>query len=256
MTSRVIVVALLIAFAAGSAGAIAAAGGGRDRATQAAPETSGPAAPVATRRPLRFEAHDLYIETNATDGDAGLQLFADAEQWRTFKLRDPRGKFLVDVRAKGRVRRFGLSELFVEASEPAFTEFPFSRFKKRFPQGRYRFRGRTADGRRLVGSDTLSHVVPAGPNVTYPTAGAQVDPNGFTVTWEPVTSPAGVDIVTYQLIVNQGGRELSMYLPPTATSATIPAEFLEPGTRAGGEILARENSGNQTITEIPSFRTK
>jgi hypothetical protein len=47
-----------------------------------------------------------------------------------------------------------------------------------------------------------------------------------------------------------------MYLPPTATSVTIPAEFLEPGTKADGEILARERSGNQTITELPSFRTK
>jgi hypothetical protein len=58
------------------------------------------------------------------------------------------------------------------------------------------------------------------------------------------------------VIVNQDGRELSMYLPPTATSATIPGEFLVPGTKAGGEVLARERSGNQTITEIPAFRTK
>jgi hypothetical protein len=159
-------------------------------------------------------------------------------------------------RPRGRARRFGLSELFVEASEPAFTEFPFSRFKTRFPEGRYRFAGRTPDGRRVVGSDTLSHLVPAGPTVTYPTAGAQVDPNGFKLTWEPVTRPAGVDIVSYQVIVNQNGRELSMYLPPTATSVTIPAEFLEPGTKADGEVLARERSGNQTITELPSFRTK
>ena len=69
-----------------------------------------------------------------------MQLFADAEEWRSFELRDPHGKLLVNVKAKGRVRRFGLSELFVEASEPAFTEFPFSRFKQRFPKGRYRFR--------------------------------------------------------------------------------------------------------------------
>jgi hypothetical protein len=91
--------------------------------------------------------------------------------------------------------------------------------------------------------------------VTFPTAGAQVDPHGFAVTWAPVTRPAGVDIVTYQVIVDQGSRELSMYLPATATSATIPGEFLEPGTRVGLEVLARERSGNQTITEVPPFRT-
>ena len=73
-----------------------------------------------------------------------------------------------------------------------------------------------------------------------PRLGAQVDPDGFKVVWEPVTRPAGVEIVTYQVIVNQGDRELSMFLPPSATSATIPGEFLEPGTKTGGELLARE----------------
>jgi hypothetical protein len=40
--------------------------------------------------------------------------------------------------------------------------------------------------------------------VTSPTNGALVDPNGFTISWEPVTKPVGVRIVTYQVIVNQG----------------------------------------------------
>jgi hypothetical protein len=210
----------------------------------------------AKGKPLRFERHELYIEYNATDGDAGLQLAADAEDWRRFTLLDTKGEVLIDVRAKGRLRRpFGLSELFLEASEPSFTSVPFSTFRKRFPGGVYRFRGVTGDGRRLAGSDRLSFVVPAAPKVTFPTKGAQVDPDGFTVTWERVTRPAGVKIVTYQLIVEQGGRELSMYLPPDATSATVPGEFLEAGTATGGELLARERSGNQTITALPPFRT-
>jgi hypothetical protein len=145
--------------------------------------------------------------------------------------------------------------LFFEASEPPFDEVPFSEFKKRFPKGSYSFRGRTVEGRELVGSDRLSHLVPAGPKVTFPTSGAQVNPNGFKVSWEPVTSPAGVKIVSYQVIVNQGERELSMYVPPGVTSVTIPGEFLESGTKTGGEVLAREKSGNQTITALPSFRT-
>ena len=160
---------------------------------------------------------------------------------------------MVDVTARGRAKRFGLSELFLEASEPAFTEFPFSKFKKRFPKGTYRFHGTMADGTKLVGSDRLSHLVPDGPKVTAPTKGAEVDRNGAKVTWEPVTRPAGVRIVTYQVIIEQGGRELSMYLPASATSATIAPEFLEPGAKARGEVLARERSGNQTITEIPPF---
>jgi hypothetical protein len=248
MTRRLGVVALVLALAAVSAAAVGARGGSA---------TSDSSAEAAKRKPLRFEQHELYIEYNATDGDAGLQLAADAEDWKRFTLLDTKGNVLIDVRAKGRLRRpFGLSELFLEASEPSFTKVPFRTFEKRFPNGRYRFRGIASDGRRLAGSDRLSFVVPAAPEVTFPTKGAQVDPNGFKVTWEPVTRPNGVRIVTYQVIVNQGSRELSMYLPPDATSATIPAEFLEPGTRTGGELLAREKSGNQTITAFPSFRTK
>jgi hypothetical protein len=243
MRGKLGAVALSIAVAAGSAGVIAAA-----------TAKSGPASNAAKKsKPVEFEAHDLYIETNATDGDAGLQLFADAEDWKSFRLTDPQGKPMVDVKARGRARRFGLSELFVEASEPAFTKFPFSKFKKRFPKGTYRFRGTMADGTKLVGSDRLSHLVPDGPKVTFPTKGAEVDRNSAKVTWEPVTRPAGVHIVTYQVIITQGGRELSMYLPSSATSATIAPEFLKPGAKAGGEVLARERTGNQTITEIPSF---
>ena len=218
---------------------------------------SGRSAEASKGTPLQFEQHDLYIEYNATAGDAGLQLGADAEDWKRFELLDTTGKPLIDIRASGRLRRpFGLSELFLEASEPSFARVPFSTFKRRFPEGRYRFRGVTGDGRRLVGSDRLSFVVPGAPKLTFPTQGALVDPEGFTVKWEPVTSPAGVKIVTYQVIVTQGDRELSMYLPANATSATIPGEFLEPATETGGELLAREKSGNQTITEFPSFRTR
>jgi hypothetical protein len=211
---------------------------------------------ASARKSIRFEQHDLYIEFNATAGDAGLQLGADAESWRRFTLYDTQGKVLIHIGARGRLHDpFGLSELFLEASEPAFTDVPFNVFKRRFPEGTYRFRGVTSKGRTLVGADQLSHLIPAAPDVTSPTAGALVDPNGFTVSWDPVTRPAGVQIVTYQVIINQGDRELSMYVPPDVTSVTIPGEFLEPGTKTGGEILARDKSGNQTITELPPFST-
>jgi hypothetical protein len=211
---------------------------------------------ASANKAIRFEQHDLYVEFNATAGDAGLQLGADAESWKRFTLYDTEGKVLIHIGSRGRLRDpFGLSELFLEASEPAFSDVPFNVFKRRFPEGTYRFRGVTSNGRTLVGSDKLSHLIPAAPNVTSPTKGALVDPDGFTVSWDPVTKPAGVQIVTYQVIVNQWDRELSMYVPPDVTSVSIPGEFLEPGTRTSGEVLARDESGNQTITELPSFST-
>lgn len=207
-------------------------------------------------KPIRFEQHDLYIEYNATAGDAGLQLGADAENWKRFTLYDTQGNVLIHIASRGRLHDpSGLSELFLEASEPSFESVPFAVFKRRFPEGTYRFSGITNKGHTLVGSDHLSHLIPGAPIVTSPTEGALVDPNGFTISWEPVTKPVGVRIVTYQVIVNQGDRELSMYVPPDVTSVSIPGEFLEPGTETGGEVLARDQSGNQTITALPSFTT-
>jgi hypothetical protein len=140
---------------------------------------------ASANKPIRFEQHDLYIEYTATAGDAGLQRGADSESWKRFTLYDTEGNVLIHIGAQGRIRSpFGLSELFLEASEPAFTEVPFGVFKRRFPEGIYRFRGVTSNGRTLVGSDQLSHLIPRAPNVTSRTEGALVDPNGFTISWD------------------------------------------------------------------------
>jgi hypothetical protein len=240
MARRLGVVVFAIALTATVGAAVAATGGGSSSDGRAA------------KKPLEFEAHDLYIETNDTDKDAGLQLFADAEQWRHFKLLDTNGNTMININTRGNVHKVGLSELFMEASEPSFDEVPFSKFKKQFPEGKYRFRGETVGGRKMVGSDRLSHLIPDGPNLTFPTKSSTLDPDGFVVTWDPVTKPAGVDIVTYEVIVEQGDRTFDMYLPGDATSGTISGEFLEPDTKTAGEVLARDKSGNQTITQFPA----
>jgi hypothetical protein len=49
-------------------------------------------------------------------------------------------------------------------------------------------------------------------------------------------------------------RELSMDLEAGATSATISPGFLAPRRDYAVEVIARERSGNQTITEVP-FKT-
>jgi hypothetical protein len=54
------------------------------------------------RKPLRYAEHDLFIEFNATDRDAGLQLNLDAEDWRSLTIRHPNGRPIVGVQAKAR----------------------------------------------------------------------------------------------------------------------------------------------------------
>jgi Fibronectin type III domain len=206
----------------------------------------------SSAKPVRLAEATMIVEVNATDGDAGLQVFLDGEPWRSMRVFAPNGRKLVDVATKGRLKRYGLTELFSESSEPAFDQFPLSRFKALFPEGRYRFAGRTIEGKRLVGSAQLSHDIPAGPEITAPAAGASVARDNLVATWQPVPESGGVDIRGYRAIVEREDplRVFSADLPASATSVTVPREYLEAGTDYKLELQAIEASGNQTLTEV------
>jgi len=100
-----------------------------------------------------------------------------------------------------------------------------------------------------------------------PAEDATVPTTGLVVSWSPVSETINGDpatIISYQLIVEKdevphphmiGKRGLSMYLAPTVTSVTIPDEFLEAGTVYDWEVLAIEESGNQTLSSS-SFTTE
>jgi len=212
---------------------------------------------AGAQAPLRFTDSELFIEINATDGDAGLQMSLGGRTWERLRLIDPRGRTVMDVRATGPLNGYGLTDMGFESAEPPFTRYPFRRFRARFPEGRYRFVGTAPNGRRLIGSDRLTHVVPDGPRVLAPAEDAVVDPAAVTVRWEPVTTPRGIRIVRYQVIVTaegEPGGSTRVDLPPTATSAAIPAGFFARNAEYAVEVIARATNGNQTITEV-AFQT-
>jgi len=138
---------------------------------------------------IPFADARLKVELNATDGDAGLQVFLDGEPWRAVGLYDPSGRKLAEIGAKGSLKNYGLTELFSESSEPSFDVFPFERFKKLFPEGVYTFRGRTVDGRHLLSTARLTHDIPDGPRIVRPRDDAQVARDRLVVAWQPVRTP-------------------------------------------------------------------
>jgi len=212
----------------------------------------------ASPQPVEFSDSRLKVEINATDGDAGLQIFLDGEAWKDVQLLDPQGEPVLDVDVTGRAENFGLTELFSESSEPPFVEFPLEEFKQLFPEGTYAFRGTTVDGTPMTGAAALTHDFPDGPHILAPAAGAKLPANQVVVRWEPVTTPASVDIAGYQVLVVQEQPVLRVYsadLPATATTLPVPAEFVQPRTEYKVEVLAIEASGNQTLTEL-TFRTR
>ena len=63
--------------------------------------------------------------------------------------------------------------------------------------------------------------------------------------------PPGSSIVEYQVIVEDADTEraFSAHVPASVTTIFVPPTFLEPGQAYKYEVLAIEESGNQTLTE-------
>jgi hypothetical protein len=216
-----------------------------------APASSGDPAKRTEGR-VKLEDSTMIVEFNDTDDDIGIQPFADGDPWTRLAIFDPNGRKLLDVDPTGKLDRFGLTELFAETHEPELSELPLERFKKRFPAGTYRMRGETVEGQRLVGRAKLSHDIPNGPEIASPTEGQMVPENDAVASWSPGTQPDGVQIDAYQVIVETDEEDPRVFeadLPASVTSLKIPPEFLEPGPYKI-EVLAIEESGNQTISEL------
>src|SRR3989337_2903972 len=217
----------------------------------------GVAAPEAWAKP--FSAAKMIFEVNDTDEDAGIQVCVDGKPWKVVKIFNPDNEQIFKVLGTGNLGMFGLTELFSESNEPPFEEVPLAEVLAMFPAGKYRFEGTTVEGASLKSTATLSHVIPCGPEIvsseTLPFNMARIEWNAVINRLDPATEEWGgstdLEIVGYQVIVDT----FQVTLPASATSVTVPPEFLEPNTVYLFEVLAIEASGNQTITE-GSFMTE
>jgi hypothetical protein len=198
-------------------------------------------------QPEPFKDARLEIEYNATDGDAGVQVFVDAEEWKELEIFRPNGRRILDLKATGVLRNFGLTELFSESSEPPFTELPFEEFKKLFPEGDYRFEAETIDGRDLEAVVPFSHRILDTPAFLSPVDGGTLPVGNAVIQWAPV---AGA--VDYQVIVTRQDplRVLDMTVSPEDTIVTVPAELLDVGVEYKVEVHASDASGNRIFTEV------
>lgn len=237
--------ALLIA-----AGALAVAGG------------------VRAQEADEFSEAELFFELNDTDGDLGIHALIDGEDWRRLRIEDPTEKVILDVTARGRLRKHGLTELRFESAEPTFDEVPAEVIFDRFPEGSYTIEGITLDGGKLASEVEISHVLPSPPrNVKISGIAAPPSCDGalptvaspIVISWDAVTTShpslgetGPVAIESYELIIEllDTDVESGVVLPPSVTSFTVSNELL---ALAEGsvklEILARDENGNRTAVE-------
>jgi hypothetical protein len=217
----------------------------------------------AAASPIPLKEAKLNIEHNATDNDTGFQGAIDSEGWRKLKVTGPDGAVL-SLEGKGELAELGLTELFFETVEPANADVPIDEMLETLPEGNYRIYGPSMENGessgRTEGIAWLTHTIPAGPELLFPAEGATVPATGLVVDWGAVTETItgdGVNIIRYQLIIEKdepvhqhaiGKLGLSIYFPGSVTSMAVPDGFLEPGTHYFWEVLAIEESGNQTLS--------
>jgi hypothetical protein len=213
--------------------------------TAALPARSAPSCPQA---PFKFA--NIYWEYNASANDLGVHVTLDAEDWKALEIENPRDLKLFQVRGGGPYRNLGMTELFFEGAEPSLDEFPLADLLALFPEGQYEFSGLTVDNEELESRDLLSHAIPDGPVVSV-----QIGSGNFLqISWTEVSAPPPgfpklpILIRGYQVIVEPS---FQVTLPASARSVTVSPEFVQ-SLGAGEhlfEVLAIEESGNQTLTE-------
>lgn len=205
----------------------------------------------------------LNIEHNATDSDTGFQGAIDSEGWQRLDVKGPDGVVL-SLQGRGELGNLGLTELFFESVEPENADVPLEELLATLPEGDYTIEGKAMENGESAGKTSgtawLTHNIPAGPELLSPALGAEVPTTGLVARWNPVTTTitgADVEIIAYQLIIEKdedpqphmiGKIGLSIYVPSSVTSITIPDGFLQPGTAYLWEVLAIEVSGNQTLS--------
>jgi len=213
-----------------------------------------------------LEDAEIRIETNASDGDSGLQIFADGDPWKQIKVTGPNGNIVYSVSNKGQLKKLGSTEFFTESNEPNYADVPLPEILSFMPEGEYEFEGFTIENKKIVGSAELTHNLPCAPEIIMPVEGFDVDPTMPIISWMPVTnkidtsSPNGDcgdeeigEIIQYELIVEildtEPEQKLTVIIPPSDTFYEFSQDFVILGAEYKFEVIAREESGNQTITE-------
>ena len=229
------------------------------------------ASPLSTARErsseppeLPFGEADLFFELNNTDGDLGIHAKIGGDDWKNLSIESPNDTVLLQIIARGGLRRQGMSEFLFESAEPKFSDLAPADFLRRFPEGTYDIEAITLDGGELESEVEISHVIPA-PAVPLSPAQATCDAPvvvsaPVTLRWNPVTRShptigtpnQPVEVDRYEVSIEKiDGSGLKMFaeLPADVTSFAVPELF----TRAAGtvkfQILVKATSGNRTGEE-------
>ncbi len=244
------------------------------------------AGPAAGAEP--FKITNIHFETNASACDMGIQISFDTDGISEFSVKDPNGQVVYQAGSVGGPAvTHDFTEGFQERVEPQIIDLRralgcerddeepqvfLTELLSAWPEGKYIFRGEGEEV-SLRGVASLSHKVPAGPEIQAPEDGDVVSPDEeLVLRWEKVTGAiipelGPVQVVGYHVVIADATRpepfppgkfpaQFDVDLPATATRLLVARQFLRPNRIYEFEILATEAGGNQTITEGGVFCTQ
>lgn len=228
----------------------------------------------AQGEPVTISTAKLFVEFQSTDGDLGVHGQFDDSGWSELCVYDPNGEQVLAVKPQAELKELAMASLFFESREPLLAEFSFEDLVANFPEGQYEVRATSFDGTGLAGSATFSHDFPAPPAITFPELAEEAESAGdalvsaadLVIEWAEVTETVDgqpVAISGYEVIITKEEHDdphgfsrpiFDVHVPAELNALSVPVEFLEPDTVYELELLALEESGNQTIT-VGFFQT-
>jgi hypothetical protein len=189
-----------------------------------------------------FETAWIRLERNVVDDDAEAVMLVKTEEGGLTNLLiiAPDGRRIARFESRN-PRNLGARELLLESPEPRLGPV-----LRAYPEGTYRFVGKTFGGEELTGEAELSHLFADPPTVTFPADGATVPADGLVLQWEPVAGAAG-----YFLELEQEDLEIALVvdLPASAISFSPPDGWLIPGSEYVLGLGSIGETGNRTFIE-------
>jgi hypothetical protein len=219
---------------------------------------------------------NLFIEDNAGDGDIGVHGYFDDHGWTELCVFDPAGDLILHVRPEGRMGDLGIAGVFFESREPEYADWDYAALKAAWHEGNYALRAAGSDGEVLTGAALFTTVLPSMPQIISPAtvpepedvAPPVVPVADLAVEWQPVTTSQDgrpVVIRAYQVWINKENHEddhgfsrpnFDVHVGPDTTSFVIPGAFFDAASLYEIEVVAIEESGNQTIGGASYFATE
>lgn len=209
----------------------------------------------------------LYIEHNTTAGDTGIHGMFDSSTFAELCVYDPSGKQILAIKPQNQLTKLTMAGIFFESREPPHEDVSIEEHLRNFPEGQYPVRGVTYDGIGYHGAATFTHNIPKPPKMVFPKEMADetdiksqiINPRNVVFKWKAVTETIfgkPVTIKAYEVIVRSllpndphgfSHDNFDVHMSAPATSLAIPNEFWKQNTQYEFEVLAIEESGNQTI---------